>query len=405
MNTIFCFSGTGNSLYAANKIAAEINAEVDNMKSGGECNADVIGMVFPVYFWGLPKTVERFLGDVRITNKSAYIFAVVTYGGFAVGVDGAVNELLKKQGVKLSYSAKVKMVENYLPGFKVNDSKALWQKTDSTLDRIISDIKRRAVSRITPYTAVNRAVHKSYPPLKTDCGKLFSVDGCRQCTACVHVCPNNNITMENGSPKFGSNCELCMGCVHICPADAIDYNNQTQGKKRYKNVMQHELATLNARGFNHTRFEADFTKPRNNLTAEYIAEDYSFTYEGGYCDSSVMINCLELGIDSKTGIAVQISGYHSYMIWKGESLTPPEAKDGALIMSDKIESGVAYGIKDNVTTYYDKSSGWVCIGTRDYNNADCVRFCENCIAAVNDGKLAAIWVSLPTDCEVMKRLK
>lgn len=405
MNTIFCFSGTGNSLYAANKIAAEINAEVDNMKSGGECNADVIGMVFPVYFWGLPKTVERFLGDVRITNKSAYIFAVVTYGGFAVGVDGAVNELLKKQGVKLSYSAKVKMVENYLPGFKVNDNKTIWQKTDSMLDRIISDIKRRAVSRITPYTAVNRAVHKSYPPLKTDCGKLFSVDSCRQCTACVHVCPNNNITMENGSPKFGSNCELCMGCVHICPADAINYNNQTQGKKRYKNTMQHELAALNARGFNNTRFEADFTKPRNNLTAEYIAEDYSFTYEGGYCDSSVMINCLELGIDSETGIAVQISGYHSYMIWKGESLTPPEAKDGALIMLDKIESGVTYGIKDNVTTYYDKSSGWVCIGTRDYNNADCVRFCENCIAAVNDGKLAAIWVSLPTDCEIMKRLK
>lgn len=248
MNKIFCFSGTGNSLYAANKIAAEINAEVDNMRSGGECNANVIGIVFPVYFWGLPKTVERFLCDVSITSKSAYIFAVVTYGGFAVGVDGAVNELLKKQGVKLSYSAKVKMVENYLPGFKVNDNKALWQKTDSMLDRIISDIKRRAVSRITPYTAVNRAVHKSYPPLKTDCGKLFTVDGCRQCTACVDVCPNNNITMENGSPKFGSNCELCMGCVHICPADAIDYNNQTQGKKRYKNrkVSAKELIDLHS---------------------------------------------------------------------------------------------------------------------------------------------------------------
>lgn len=49
MSVIYCFSGTGNSLYAANKISAEINAEVVNMKSGGECNADVIGIVFPVY--------------------------------------------------------------------------------------------------------------------------------------------------------------------------------------------------------------------------------------------------------------------------------------------------------------------------------------------------------------------
>lgn len=405
MSVIYCFSGTGNSLYAANKISAEINAEVVNMKSGGECNADVIGIVFPVYFWGLPKTVERFLGDIRIKNKNAYIFAVITYGGFAVGVDGAVNELLKKQGVRLSYGAKLKMVENYLTHFKVNDSKALWKKTDHKLDRVISDIKRRAVSRITPYTALNKAVHQNYPPLKTDCEKLFKVNGCRQCEACVDVCPNGNITMENGSPKFGSNCELCFGCVHICPANAIDYNNKTQGKKRYKNDMQHEIYQLNAHGFNRTRFKVDYTKPRNKLTAAYIADEYSFTYEGGYPDSSVMINCLELGIDSKTGIAEQISGYHAYLIWKSARLTPPEAKDGALVMTDKIEGGVTYQMKYNVTTYYDKSNGWLCIGARDCDNAEYVRFCENCIAAVGDGKLAAIWVSLPTDDEVMKRLK
>lgn len=402
---IYCFSGTGNSLYAANKISAEINAEVVNMKSVGECDADVIGIVFPVYFWGLPKTVERFLGDIRITNKNAYIFAVITYGGLAGGADGAVDVLLKKQGVKLSYSANVRMVRNYLPEFKVNDSKALWEKTDRRLDHVISDIKRRAVSKIAPYTAFNKTLHQNYPPLKTDCGKLFTVNGCRHCNACAYVCPNGNITLENGSPKFGSNCELCFGCVHICPAGAIDYNNKTQGKKRYKNVMQYEIHQLNARGFNRTRFEIDYTKPRNILTVEYVADEYSFTYEGGYPDSSVMINCLELGINSETGIAEQISGYHAYPIWKSASLTPPEAKDGALVMLDKIESGVTYQMKDNVTTYYDKSNGWLCIGALDCDNAEYVRFSENCIAAVGDGKLAAIWVSLPTDCEIMKRLK
>ena len=235
MNTIFCFSGTGNSLYAAKKIAEEINAEVANMKSGGECNADVVGVVFPVYFWGLPKTVERFLGDIRITNKNSYIFTVITIGGLAGGTDGAVNELLKKQGVKLSYSAKVRMVRNYLPEFKVNDSKALWKKIDRRLDRVISDIKRRAVSRILPYNAFNKAMHKNYPPLKNDCGKLFTVKDCRHCGTCARFCPNNNITMENGLPKFGSNCELCFGCIHICPAEAIDYGRATRGKKRYKN--------------------------------------------------------------------------------------------------------------------------------------------------------------------------
>lgn len=405
MNKIFCFSGTGNSLYAATKIAAEINAEVCNMREPGECGADVIGIVFPVYFWGLPKTVERFLENIRVTNKDAYIFSVLTYGGLAGGADGAVSELLKKQGVKLSYSAKVRMVRNYLPEFKVNDSKALWKRVDRRLCRIISDIKRRAVSRISPYNALNRAMHQSYPPLKTDCGKLFTVNGCRHCGTCTYVCPNNNITPENGSPKFGSSCELCFGCVHICPANAIDYNNKTQGKKRYKNDMQYEIHALNANGFNRTRFKADYTKPRNKITAVYIADEYSFTYEGGYPDSSVMINCLELGIDSETGIAQQISGYHAYLIWKSASLTPPEAKDGALVMTDKIESGVTYQMKENVTTYYDKSNGWLCIGARDCCNAEYVRFCENCIAAIGDGRLAAIWVSLPKASEVWGRLE
>lgn len=405
MNKIFCFSGTGNSLYAANRISSEINAEVVNMKSGGECDADVIGIVFPVYFFGLPKTVERFLGELRVTNKNAYIFTVITKGGFAAGADSTVNELLKKRGASLSYSAKIAMVRNYLPEFKVNDSKALWERIDRRLDRVISDIKRRAVSRISPYNALNKAMHQNYPPLKTDCGKLFTVNGCRHCGTCAFVCPNGNITMENGLPKFGSGCELCFGCVHICPANAIDFNNKTQGKKRYKNHMQYEIHAFNANGFNRTRFKADYTKPRNKITAAYITNEYSFTYESGFQDSSVMINCLELGIDSETGTAQQISGYHPYVSWKPAVLVPPEAREGALVMTDKIESGITYQMKDNVTTYYDKSNGWLCIGARDYDGADCVRFCANCVAVVKDGLLSAIWVSLPTDDEVMKRLK
>lgn len=55
--------------------------------------------------------------------------------------------------------------------------------------------------------------------------------------------------------------------------------------------------------------------------------------------------------------------------------------------------------------YYDKSNGRLCIGARDCDNAEYVRFCENCIAAIGDGRLETIWVSQPKDCEVMERLK
>lgn len=248
MAKIFCFSGTGNSLYAARKIAAEINAEVCNMRTFGQCDDNVIGFVFPTYFWGLPRSVDRFLDNIRITDKNAYIFCVTAYGGFSVGVSGAVDRKLKKQGAKLSYSAKVKMVENYLPGFKVNDSDELWKRSDDKLNAVISEIKNRTHNKTGAYTVFNKIAQSTYPPNKSNCAENFTVDGCKSCGMCEKVCPNGNITLENGAPKFGAQCDLCLGCLNVCPIDAIDYGRSTHKKTRYKNrrISAEELIKFNS---------------------------------------------------------------------------------------------------------------------------------------------------------------
>lgn len=252
MAVIFCFSGTGNSLYAANKIAAEIGAEVRNMRDAravGEVSDDVIGFVFPTYFWGLPKSVRQFIGRLHIANKSAYIFAVTTYGGFSAGVCDAVNVLIKKNGVKLSYSAKVKMVENYLPGFECNDSDELWEKSDKALDKVISEISARKKKSAAPYTVLNGLAQKAYPSNKPGCAEEFFVEGCKNCGICAKICPNGNIKLEDGVPKFGERCDLCLACLNCCPADAIEYGKSTFGKKRYKNrrVSADELIRFNSK--------------------------------------------------------------------------------------------------------------------------------------------------------------
>ncbi|MDE6733478.1 MAG: EFR1 family ferrodoxin [Oscillospiraceae bacterium] len=249
MAKIFCFSGTGNSLYAARKIAAEIDAEVCNMRTPADCDDDVIGFVFPTYFWGLPRSVDSFLDNLVITNKSAYIFSVTVYGGFSSGVNGAVDKLLKKQGLKLSYGAKVRMVENYLPGFKVNDSDELWKRSDSALDAIILDLKNRVRKSAGAYTVFNKIAQKAYPANNGNCAENFTVNGCKSCGLCEKVCPNGNITLENGAPKFGGKCDLCLGCLNVCPADAIDFGKSTRGKKRYKNrrITAQELVEFNSK--------------------------------------------------------------------------------------------------------------------------------------------------------------
>ncbi len=247
MNTIFCFSGTGNSLYAAKKIAKVFDADVCDMRKSVECGSDVISFVFPTYFWGLPKTVSRFLENMRITNKDAYIFSVTTYGGLSYGVSGAVNKLLKKQGIELKYSGKVKMVENYLPGFNVNDTDKLWEKSDKQLDRIIEDITNHRCNKPELYTIFNNAAQKTYPANKGSCAEKFTVNGCKSCGLCEKICPNGNITIADGKPKFGNSCDLCLGCLNLCPVNAIDYGKSTRGKKRYKNrlVTVNDIIKLN----------------------------------------------------------------------------------------------------------------------------------------------------------------
>ncbi len=252
MAVIFCYSGTGNSLYAAKKIAASIGAEVRNMRdarAAGNCTDGVIGFVFPTYYWGLPKSVRRFIGKLQIENKDAYIFAVTTYGGVSFGVCDAVNVLLRKQNVKLSYSAKVKMVENFLPSFECNDSDELWEKSDETLDKIIVEISGRKRKFTAPYTVANGLSQKIYPPNKPGCAEKFTVAGCENCGLCAKLCPNGNITYEDGSPKFGNNCDLCLACLNNCPADAINYGESTRGKKRYRNrrVSVNDIIKLNSK--------------------------------------------------------------------------------------------------------------------------------------------------------------
>lgn len=252
MAVIFCFSGTGNSLYAANKIAASIGARVRNMRNAhavGGISDKVIGFVFPTYFWGLPKSVRRFIGKLQIENKNAYIFAVTTHGGFSVGICDAVNVLLKRQDIKLSYSAMVKMVGNFLPKFKCNDSDELWEKSDKALDRIIVEISGRKHVALAPYTVFNGVVQKFYPSNKPDCAEKFSVEGCNNCGLCVKLCPNRNITIEDGVPKFGKRCDTCLACLNNCPVDAIEYGKTTRGKKRYKNrrVSVDEIIKLNCK--------------------------------------------------------------------------------------------------------------------------------------------------------------
>ena len=85
-NVIYYFTGTGNSLAIAQKIAAALKdcevIPVAPLKDSPTIApvADRVGIVFPVYFLGLPLMVAEFAGRLD-RSRAGYTFGVITFGG------------------------------------------------------------------------------------------------------------------------------------------------------------------------------------------------------------------------------------------------------------------------------------------------------------------------------------
>ena len=247
MTTIFCFTSTGNSLSAAKKLAGSLSGEVLPMNNGNtKCDSDVIGFVFPVYFWGLPRMVERFVKEMEITNKNAYVFSVITCGGSCFGVLGLLKNLLRSKGVQLKYGAMLISPSNYLPEYVAKDSDELRQKFDENISSISNSIKNRESNHMLTFTVLNKIIYAACP--NENCDRFFTVmSACTGCGTCAKVCPAKNISIEDDNPEFHHRCEHCLACLHNCPVNAIDWKNKTQNKPRFRNsgVALDELISFN----------------------------------------------------------------------------------------------------------------------------------------------------------------
>jgi len=232
MAVIYCFTSTGNSLYAAKKIADVIGADVLPVAYGpATTDENVIGFVFPVYFWGAPKIILHFAINLKISNPDAYVFAVATYGGVGPGAADEIRMCLHKHD--LSYTASVKSVENYVPYYKVNNTDGIHAAAERKIQSIARDIEERKKKRDGRFWLANRLIKSVFPGNRADCDRKFNVSGsCTGCGICAKVCPVKNISVHGGKPIFDHRCEHCIACLNCCPAKAINYG-KSMDRARY----------------------------------------------------------------------------------------------------------------------------------------------------------------------------
>lgn len=240
---IYYFSGTGNSKWAAKRLAQKTNdiarSMVDMVKAK-EAPApvdehDVLGIVFPIYAWSTPKYVTDFVKRIKV-HKKAFVYAVAT----CESETGFAFAWLKRH-VHLNSCYSVMMPNNYiLMGLGVENEASQHRKIAEArmeLETIGDNIlARREENKIFPGAMpfLNSFIIAPLFRLSRSDRKFYADKKCIGCGKCEDVCPISDIRLENGKPVWQhKKCMQCCACINRCPVRAIQYGNATQNSGRY----------------------------------------------------------------------------------------------------------------------------------------------------------------------------
>jgi len=245
-NVIYYFSGTGNSLRAAQVIAEALgDCEIlhINRLSALPAGCERVGFTFPHYALGVPDLVRRRLEAMDISaSRDAYFFAVETYGGFRGNCLAQVRDILQSKDTMLCYGASVLMPANNVVNYDMKDNVAeVAAAAEETLRRVAGDIAVGTCNKIPRTRHIYNMIYRCFMATYPKKGLGFHADErCTGCGQCARLCPSGNISMKDSRPVFSADCEQCMACIQWCPQGAIQYKDETQTRKRY----QHPQITL-----------------------------------------------------------------------------------------------------------------------------------------------------------------
>lgn len=241
---VLYFSGTGNSRYAARKIAEisgdeiiSINQRIKEDNYSPVTSQKPLVFVGPVYAGRLPRVMEGYIKKVAFSGKERVYF-IGTCAQTPWQTVKYIEKICEQKGFFLIGFNSIVMPQGYIAGGGTQPKEVNEQILKEAEPKIIQigeairDV--RPLPREQPGGAVMSTVLNPIMYSMMISAKGFAVtDKCTGCGKCQERCALNNIKMANGRPVWGRKCTHCMACIAGCPHEAIEYGKKTAGLPRY----------------------------------------------------------------------------------------------------------------------------------------------------------------------------
>lgn len=248
---IFYFSGTGNSLYIAQKLQEIIGGELISIKDAYKnkeyeytvTNDEIVGIVYPVYFYTSAPLVQDFLSKLKLNNKSS-VFLFANCGGSSGRSNEILEKILNNNGLSVNSKFNIIMPDNYILMSDVKSEteiESILNNADDEIENIVSKILNNETGDFNNHkgplgSVLSPLAGFMYKHMNKTKKFTIKKEECIGCSKCKHICPSEAISMEKCKPIWiKERCVQCLACINRCPQHCINYGKSTVKRGRYVN--------------------------------------------------------------------------------------------------------------------------------------------------------------------------
>lgn len=248
-NIIYCFSGTGNSLWLAKHAARKLGdtevVSIMTLLNNSEIPAkyERVGFVYPTCFLHPPKAVREIGAGLKFAPHHK-AFIIVTCGGGNGFTLSDFRKLIQPRLKNRVQGFSIPLPGNHLVGFGAwseSRQRKMFDNAQKSLSEAVRDIQHDMPTKIKRdlplglMTWMSRTFNGrlGVKDIFSTVAEYYTTDSCVRCGKCEQVCPVGNIKITDGEVTFGNNCQQCMACIQWCPQRAIAHSNVPADRKRY----------------------------------------------------------------------------------------------------------------------------------------------------------------------------